>query len=400
MTSPGIPDASTRVPLPRFGVAGSLLLDGLRAAASQIVVVGHAVSFLGLWAWLEPPMTPWMQDAAVVTFFVLSGLLITHSVRLRMADPDRDYRPSDFFIDRTSRIYTAYLPALVVVVVADAVGRRWAPEVFGGYADANGPLTFMVNLLMLQDFPLLDRAAEAVGMDPSVVEAYGTGRPLWTVAAEWWIYLAVGWVLVARHRSARHGGALVGLLVAGPIVLAVPAVHLLGGRGNGLFTAWLFGAAISWVWPALGRSNVPGQVLLAVGSAVSTAAVVVLFTFAEEAYDLRFSAAFSLGLALVLAGLPDRSPQPAATAWWRRTVTYLASYSFSLYLLHYTVSVALLSVLDPSLSTFVTILVVSNVVAMGFAWVTERHHLQVRAWMRDRRDRRRGAVERRPATLG
>lgn len=388
MTSPEVPAAPRHERVERFSPAGSLLLDGLRAGASQAVVVGHAVSFLGLWAWLEPPRTPWMQDAAVVVFFVLSGLLITHSVRMRSADPDRPYRPSDFFIDRATRIYTAYLPALCAVVVADTVGRSLAPQIFGSYADTGGPMSFFVNLFMLQGFPSLHRVAEVLGIDPLVTQAYGTARPFWTVAVEWWIYLAVGWVLIARTQAAR-GGRVAPLVLAmlAPVVFAVPATHLLGGRGNGLFSAWLFGAAISWVWPLLTRSKVRRELLLVLGLVVVAGATVALFALAEEAYDLRFSAAFSAGLALVLAGLSATSPR-RADAWWQRAVAYLASYSFSLYLLHYTVTLGLLALLPPSLPTLVVILVVSNLVAMAFAWATERHHLRVRAavrrWWRDR----------------
>lgn len=377
--------------LPTLGGGASLVLDALRGGAAQAVVVGHAISFLGIWPQLEPPEVPWVQDTAVVVFFVLSGLLITHSVRRRSADPRRRYLPSDYVIDRFSRIYTAYLPALLFVVVVDALGRALAPEVFGGYEQASGPVAFVVNLLMLQDFPLLTWAVTEVGGDAELVAAYGTARPFWTVAVEWWIYLAVGWLLVVRSGAGRGPLRVLVLTCAAALVAVVPAVHLLGGRGDGLFSAWLFGAAVSWLWPALARSSVPRRVLLAAGSILVVVSTGVLFAMTADAYDLRFAGALALGLAVLLAGLPDDDARRPA-AWWRRLIVYVASYSFSLYLLHYTVTVVVLSVLTPSIPTFVAILVASNVVAMAFAWATERHHLRVRAHLRSLRDRRRRAA--------
>jgi peptidoglycan/LPS O-acetylase OafA/YrhL len=365
------------------------MLDALRVAASQVVVVGHAISFLGLWPSLQPPGAPYMQDIAVVVFFVLSGLLITHTTRMKLSDVRRTYRPRDFFIDRLSRIYTAFLPALVLVVGIDAVGRRLRPELYTSYLDASGVGTFVANGLMLQDFPGLGGLLSWFGGPTFELTSYGTARPFWTVAVEWWIYLLVGWLLVVRAAGRRRSRWTPVVVIATVPFLIVPLHHLVGGRGNGLAAVWLFGALGSYAWSRLARSRVPSVVLVGGGTVIAAAACGALYVTGSEAYHLGFGLAMAVAITLAVAGLRGEAGTGAV---WHRVIVAVAAYSFTLYLLHYTVIVLLLGWLDRSAVGFVVLVLVCNLVAAMVAAVTERNYPVVRRYLRARLGGSRGGV--------
>jgi len=94
----------------------SLTLDLLRAGAAQAVCVGHALNvFMG-------PGTSNAPRIGVALFFVLSGFVIAHTLIIRSQQASYDF--AEFFTERFARIYTAYLPALLLIALADnlAVG--------------------------------------------------------------------------------------------------------------------------------------------------------------------------------------------------------------------------------------------------------------------------------------
>jgi peptidoglycan/LPS O-acetylase OafA/YrhL len=365
--------------IPGFSASASIMLDTLRSGASQVVVIGHAISFLGIWPALQPPRAPYVQDIGVVVFFVLSGLLITHTTRMKLGDDRRPYAPRDFFIDRASRIYTAFLPALVLVVGIDAVGRRLVPERYGSYLDASGVWTFLGNVLMLQDFPGLEGGLARFGGPTFELTSYGTARPFWTIAVEWWIYLLVGWLLVVRATGRRRSPWTPVVVIATVPFLIVPFHHLVGGRGNGLTAVWMFGALGSYAWPVLARSRVPSVILLGAGATFGAGACAVLYVTGHEAYHLGFGLAVAVAVALAVAGL---RADVDAGAFWHRVVVAIAAYSFTLYLLHYSVTVFALAWLDPSVLSLVILVVVCNLVAALVAAVTERNYPIVRRRLR------------------
>ncbi len=52
----------------------SIFLDLIRATASQLVLIGHAISYFSIATYLHQPYFPWMQNIAVVIFFYIIWL--------------------------------------------------------------------------------------------------------------------------------------------------------------------------------------------------------------------------------------------------------------------------------------------------------------------------------------
>ena len=130
---------------------------------------------------------------------------------------NKNYQYLDYLVDRAARIYTTFIPALVFVLFIDSFNILYNEDIYQ-YWSAFNLRTFVGNLLMLQDFPGLP------------ITSFGSARPFWTLAIEWWIYLFVGAVFffIVKKKNAP-------LLALIALFSFVPIYNLFGGRGNGLF---------------------------------------------------------------------------------------------------------------------------------------------------------------------
>ena len=115
---------------------------------------------------------------AVMVFFVLSGYLIGGTAILRL---QRGFDLRDYAAHRTARIYSAFLPALVIFGLLDLLGAKLFGAI-GLYTKALGvaslghipaehlsPATVLGNAIMLQ----------AIAVSP-----LGSNGPLWSLANE------------------------------------------------------------------------------------------------------------------------------------------------------------------------------------------------------------------------
>jgi peptidoglycan/LPS O-acetylase OafA/YrhL len=223
----------------------STTLDFLRAAAAQMVCVGHGLSFFGVGGWVVPPHLPYMQCVGVLLFFVMSGFLITATLVRNSSRPN--YGFGRYFIDRFARIYSGLLPALAFVIVVDWITLRLTSEqTIARYYDLK---TLVANVGMLEGYR---------GLFPQRLQwpAFGSASPLWTLGIEWHIYLFVGATFFIIKRRGP-------LLVLIPIALffgQTPLYFLFGafqadGVGTGLFSLWLGGAALYLLSPAICRRS-------------------------------------------------------------------------------------------------------------------------------------------------
>jgi peptidoglycan/LPS O-acetylase OafA/YrhL len=350
----------------------SLMLDLMRALASQAVVVGHGISFFGIWPAVQPPRFPYIQNVAVVVFFVLSGFLITYATLRKPAG----YTFREFFIDRFARIYSAYFVVLLVVWGIDRYAIHVDPAAYG-YADALNWRTFLGNVVMLQDFPRGEvHGLLLVGAEPGqrVITSLGSARPFWTLAIEWWIYMGFGWVVLRRWKSPLYYVVLACLLV-------VPAYNLIGGRGNGLALMWIFGGAMCLVisHPRIRAIGTGALVFAALGFGALSIA---LLRITKEPYDPKYAALF--GAALLCAVLAIDRVQWTPPALVTKSIRFIANYSFALYLLHYTILNLMTHapVLESPTANFVLAVVVCNVASIIVAYFTEFRHQKLAAWLK------------------
>ena len=233
--------------------------------------------------------------------------------------------------------------------------------------------TFAGNLVMLQDHPL--GATHANGTLTYAITSFGSARPFWTLAIEWWIYMCFGWVVLRREKP-----GVLWLVVFVPLAI-VPAYNSLGGRGNGLALVWMFGATTF----LLARSLAAARRSILVGAALVFGALsLVVLHQTHEPYDVKYGALLATAmLCAVLAVDRVRWRVPPVLA---RAIRFVANYSFTLYLLHYTI-IDLLAHHPPFASptaSFAVAVVCANAASIAVAYFTEFRHRAFAAWLKRR----------------
>jgi peptidoglycan/LPS O-acetylase OafA/YrhL len=356
-------------------------LDFVRALAAQLVLFGHAAHYFLQDTFLMHS-AGMMQSVGVNIFFLISGFLISYSVLMKRSDPS--YGFGSYVVDRFCRIYSAFLPALVLVAIVDALilfepAYRWSRDY--------NLQTWFGNLVMLQDFPLF-QVLRRLGVEdrPWFISEFGSARPFWTISIEWWIYMLFGGVMFllsrpADSRPGRLGPAAILFLAFAAIE---PLYHFVGGYGRCLSMLWVVGLGASWLLVNLPRLQArdllpPKPRLFRISAAVAIAGV---FFMAGRLVSNRFETRefqFSLFLALTLFGILFalgyvRTRVPRAMGW---VVGFLAAYSYSLYLTHHTI-LEYASVKRPDLighaGSFWLMVVVANMLAIVFWFLFERHY--------------------------
>jgi peptidoglycan/LPS O-acetylase OafA/YrhL len=346
------------------------MLDLIRALSAQAVLIGHCISMLGIFPQLQPPDAPYMQNLGVAVFFLLSGLLIFYTVDRKSAAEDYSFRK--FAIDRFSRIYSGYLPSLVLIAVVDGISVTIAPKDYQHYAAYN-PSTFVANVLMLQDYPLFSwLSGSSLGVlswIPSFT-SFGSARPLWTLAIEWWIYLLFGWVVLAKDTLRARPIMFLAVVVA---LAPVPLWNAVAGRGNGLTWIWLFGGAIY-----LGlRDGLGAKTCAKVGPLLAGMFIVLAgwrFWIIRQEYDLILGLFIACSLFCILSW--SQSAKWRCPVVFDRVIRLAAGYSLTLYCIHYSVAVFLfprLECISPTKS-FVLVFVACNLIALILALPTEMQH--------------------------
>ena len=185
----------------------SLYLDLLRAAASLIVLVGHAASIFDM------PGVPLWGHHAVMLFFVLSGYVICHT-----ADT-RETAAQVFLVARFARLWSVLFPAILLTIICDVIGRQYG-TLPGAYAHVPS------------DHPLIRVGATLSFTAESWVsiQPFSNGA-VWSLCVEFWYYmLFAAWMFMPAGR--RRALAVAGLLL------------LSGHKAILLLPIWLMGVAL------------------------------------------------------------------------------------------------------------------------------------------------------------
>jgi peptidoglycan/LPS O-acetylase OafA/YrhL len=288
---------------------------------------------LGIQAWYF--LTGWHAEAVTV-FFVLSGLLVGAAGIARVQSQKFD--PYGYAIDRATRLFLPFIPALLLGYLLDVTGSRIFADV--GFWNATQPMIAQkVNspaFDTLLGFDVL--AGNALMLQHYLVPPVGSNQPLWSISAEFWFYvlflfLTLGFVLC------RGAGSRFLVLLS---VLAICA--LLGGKFLILLGLWVIGAAIGYAPPGRWR-NPAAALLLFVAILVVSRTAQSFFDVNTVSRELKnYAVAFAFAY-LVVCMRGRHFP------WLERVARingFLAGFSFSLYLLHFPLMLFVLGALHAS----------------------------------------------------
>lgn len=352
----------------KLSEASSLYLDILRVLLSQCVLLGHAFSFFDLFSFLGPPSFPWIQSIAVVGFFWLSGFLICHSTLIKkIARPS--YSFSEYFIERFSRIYSGFLPAILFVACVDYFFIYFFPDRYGFYGVFSVSAAFQ-NMLMLQHFPL----------DFLRSSSFGTGSTWWSLGIEWWLYMFFGWALlvVMEKPVSKFNLIVLFILTLVPFKYAVSGIST---TGVGLSLIWFLGCSFSLL-----KDKLVEQVnhsLLLVASLIFFFLSLVRYKISMDSYDMIGS--LYLGGAFLCSLCYFQTIKCKDMPKIKKLVHFLSGYSFTLFLTHYSVLYFIsASGLASGCIAFVVGCIFANAAAALVAYKTELKYRSLAALLKSK----------------
>ncbi len=307
--------------------AASVHLDALRGIAAVGVCLSHLRDFFFRDYPTLPHHNPLIAAVYlatglghqwVVIFFVLSGYLVGGSVLRSFAMNRWSWR--NYLLNRLTRLYVVLIPALLFGGLIDLAGTHifGSNGVYGGKTGTH-ELTFVVAHRL--SFPIL--FGNYVFLQGIHVPDFGSNGPLWSLANEFWYYIAFPLIVCALWPRFSVVKRLLNVLLLIAVVAVVgPSIALMG-------LIWLMGVAVHYL-PHLSADNVSVRRMLIVAAILACCATLV---WSKQS---RFIGAdFILGFvvtALIHVILScSRTPMPRAYNW---TAQFLSRSSYTLYLVH------------------------------------------------------------------
>ena len=340
----------------------SLALDLIRVVAALIVLAGHTAQsqvYRGPW-----PFSALFQHAAVIVFFVLSGLVIGQ------ATFSRPTTLRNYAIARITRIVPVALPAVALGAVVMAIA--W----FLGFAEILEPLGRERLDAPNAPYPLFLLSQLFGGYGPA------WNPPIWSLSYEIWYYVLFGAAVFCKP---AHRTLAIGLIAvaAGPRIMLLAPVWLSG--------VWLARHGGRWrLSCAQGMAAVCGAIVT--GFLICQSAVSLSEGFGRasgiDLSPLRFSQCFlsdwAMAPVIVMAFIGIRPLAEAAMPWLERherSIRALAGASFTLYLMHWPVLVLLQmsGLSSPSPLAGLVVMAALQLAALGAAQITEARRYALRA---------------------
>ena len=302
-------------------------LDLLRGVAALLVCTSHLRAFLLVnFGRVADPgildrgfyLVTGLGHQAVVAFFVLSGYLVGGSVFA--AYESGRWSWLNYASRRLSRLWMVLLPALLLTLILDNLGRHW------NHAGYEGAFRTLYNSGPSPGAPSDLRATTFLGnacfLQTICVGSFGTNNPLWSLANEFWYYAMFPLLCgVAFIRS--MAGRLVYALLFAFLVWWLPSSLVWSGL------IWLLGVGAFWAARSQRVRRVCGHPawllitgVLALGSLAASKTTSVLGT------DWGIGVAF----ALWVVGLVSCEHH---IGWLKTLGCGLSELSYTLYVMHF-----------------------------------------------------------------
>ena len=220
-------------------------LEGLRGFCALYIIIYHTYGYYKplVIGGIDFTILTKFGDTALVSFFILSGIVISYSY-----EQSKDQSFKLYFFKRFFRIY---IP-LVFVFILNYVIFKFK------YGDFNIPITHVIgNLLMLQDIP-----REGVY---TIVPPLMMNDPLWTLSYEWWFYMF--YFLIMKYFRKNSTTVAISIFTIGSIAHIIYPNTLT--RILMLMSIWWVGVVIARLYIADEKINFKSMKLPLLGIVIS-----------------------------------------------------------------------------------------------------------------------------------
>jgi peptidoglycan/LPS O-acetylase OafA/YrhL len=340
----------------------SIYLDLVRFCAACLVYLYHSNQRL-----LIQDILPWSNfgHSSVIVFFVLSGFVIA------FITDTRENQFATYAASRISRIYSVAVPAVLLTIGLDAVGRGLYPELYG-YPFDQFLLRGAASLLLLNEVWFVSITSFS-------------NVPYWSICYEMWYYVGFGLLMFLPRRPAVIATVLLACLLGPKIVLLAP----IWGLGVLLYR-WqrLKDMSLSVArWMVLG--SVVGIVWFHQADVAEQTTTFMKRVMGEKwhpqfTFSKFFLSDYLLGVLVFCNFAGMRRVSESMAKWFgavERPVRFLAGYTLTLYLLHQPLFLFWAAVIrgDNTGSAYwwsTTALVAASVLAVGYVTENRRHDLK------------------------
>lgn len=294
----------------------SIYLDLVRFSAALLVYMYHSNQ-----RFLSQTILPASNfgHSSVIVFFVLSGFVIAY------VSATKEAQFPDFAASRISRVFSVAVPAIILTLLLDSLGRMIYPEIYSGYPYNQILVRALGSLFMANEIWFISITSFS-------------NVPYWSICYEWWYYIGFSLVVFLPRTLGLSMLALL-MLIIGPKLLLLAPIWWLGVLLYKWSSLQNLTSHVAWT---LAISSFIGIVLFHHYDLSGLAAEWLVSKIGKAWFDqLTFSkffiADYLLGL-LVFANfagmriiLRDHGSKLLAA---ERPIRYLAGLTFSLYLLH------------------------------------------------------------------
>ena len=151
--------------------------------------------------------------------------------------PENDFEPVSYCVARISRIYTVFIPALIIGLIIDKIGISLLND-SGIYFH---PDNFYYNSLgndISRHLSIGVLVANVMQLQTILTSSLGSNAPLWSLANEWWYYVIFGLFMIGyRSQKIRMWGitssAIIIILIGLPLPISL------------WFALWVIGAGVA-----------------------------------------------------------------------------------------------------------------------------------------------------------
>lgn len=309
----------------------SIYLDLVRFLAALLVFVHH-LAYERITGKALGQLGAFGEDGVMI-FFVLSGYVIAY------VSAEKEGTPREYVTSRFARLYSVVVPTLVLTVVFDYWGRQLDFSLYEGRGNDSLPwVRALTSLSFTNQFWFLDIR-------------YFSNVPYWSVSFEFWYYVLFG---VSLFLKGGRRWAVLGALAIfiGPPIMLLAPVWLLG--------VWVYQVNARWaLTPRAGWSLFLGSVTMYLAyrywglethlTSMSDAWIAPMLDPVQLHKARFFLHDYVVGMlvALHLIGANALAQTEKLRLYaFGQPIRVAASYTFSLYLLHYPL-LHLLAALSP-----------------------------------------------------
>ncbi len=309
----------------QFSETFSIHLDLIRAISAQLIVISH-----GLEGYLNIQKLHSAGASGLTFLFLISGILIAYSTFTKMNNELYSFK--QFFISRFSRIYSLFLLILGIVTLIDTY--QFVIVLKNPPFNYNLP-TFFFNLLLLND--------SALGYS-----FFGSSGQLWTLPIFWWTYLVFGWLILGKRSTSKKYLYFFILALFCLILISVIFGYQFQKKITSIII-WILGVFFSYSLNKLNKyiqkktpntdKNNKSKIRRRLLNFISLFISIVLFIsslFILSSHHNAFAIDFSLllGASFCFFLIFSQYTQIKYPKMIKKIIRFMASYSFTLYLLH------------------------------------------------------------------